>query len=373
MTRTTPLCCTLILGFLALGFLTMVNAQELGRSVIVSEAQTQDLYAAGSEVDVRAAVAGDVVAAGNNVVIAGSVSEDVIAAGRKVTISGDVVDDVRLAGRDVTLAGEVAGHAVMAGQTVRLDAGSSVGDWTWVAGQSIYLAGTVGGDLRAFGERLELNGQVGGNAELAGQRLRVGDNAVINGNLTWRGERAPKISDEAVITGEIAEGEALPEFDRPRPGFGSRLYMALTLAITAGLLYTLWRANYQAYGSLAEARPGASLAMGLALFAATPVVIVLLFVSGIGALFGVLLVLVYLLMLLLGGLSGVILMGRLGVLRLRDERSPGLGTMWAAIGIVALVLAILYIWSPLGGIVSFILMLLGLGAISLDTWRRVRA
>lgn len=373
MTRTTPLSFTLVLGLTALGFLATGHAQEIGRSVVVTDPQARDLYAAGAEVDVRAAVVGDVVAAGRNVVIAGAVSEDVIAAGRKVTVSGEVADDVRLVGRDVTLAGKVAGHAVMAGREARLEAGSSVGDWAWVAGRRVYIAGTVEGDLKARGRSLELNGQVNGNVELAGRRLRIGDNAVIKGNLTWRGPRAPKISDEAVITGEIVEGEALREFRRPRLGFASRLLLALSVAFTAGLLYTLLRANYQAYGSLVETRPGASMATGLAVFAATPVAIVLLFVSGIGAVFGVLLVLAYLLVLMLGGLSGVILMARLGMLRLRNEQSPGLGAMWLAIAIVALVMALLYLWRPLGSVVAFIVMLLGLGALSLDTWRRARA
>ena len=119
-------------------------------------------------------------------------------------------------------------------------------------------------------------------------------------------------------------------------------------------------------------RPGASLAMGLAVVAATPLLIGLLWMTGIGAVVGLLLGLVYLLVLLLGGLSGVILMARLGNLRLRSDPDPGLGVMWLAIIVVAVVLAVLFMWRPLGGWVAFLLMLLGVGALSLDTWRRAR-
>ena len=373
MTHPTHRLLILFLGLSVLGFSATGHAQAVGRSVVLTEAQNQDLYAAGGEVDVQADVTGDLVVAGRNVVVAGAVTEDLIAAGRTITVSGAVADDVRLAGRQLTLSGTVAGHAAMAGREVRLQAGSRIGDWARIAARRVYIAGTIDGDLKVRGRRVELNGQVNGDVELAGSRLRVGDKAVINGKLTWRGRRAPTISDQAVITGEIVEGEALREFRRPRRSFGSRLLCALSVVVTAGLLYTLLRANYQAYGSLVETRPGASLATGLAVFAATPVIIVLLFASGIGTVIGLLLALAYLLLLMLGGLSGVILMARLANLRFRSEPKPELGVMWLSIALVALVMALLYVWRPLGSIVAFIIMLLGLGALSLDTWRRARA
>jgi cytoskeletal protein CcmA (bactofilin family) len=364
----------LALGFISLGFAGDSRAQEIGRSVVIREATNHDLYAAGQEVEIRATVTGDFVAAGRSVVIAGNVSEDAIAAGRSVTVTvtGNVGDDVRLAGRSVTLAGTVIGHAVIAGRETRIEKGSQIGDWAWIAGRRVNIAGTVGGDLKARGGRLELTGQVDGDVELSGRHIRVGDGAVINGNLTWRSDSEPVISDGAVITGQVVKGSPLRERPR-RSGFLYRLFMTISVIVAAGVLYMLFRPHCDACATVLQSRPWASLMTGLAVFATTPVVMLLLFATGIGALLGILLMLAYGLALMIGGLSGVILIARLGLMRFSSDTNSSLWLAWSAIAIVAILMGSLYIIRPLGMLVAMIVMLFGLGVLSLEAYRRFRS
>ena len=188
----------------------------------------------------------------------------------------------------------------------------------------------------------------------------------------WRGENEPRISDDALIAGEIREGPPLRDF-RPRRGFLSRIYAILGIIFAAGVLYTLFRGICADCLATLQAKPWMSLGIGFAVMAITPVVIFLLYLSGIGALLGTVVLLDYLLAILLGGLSGIVLVARLGHQRFRDDANPSLGATWAGIAVVTVVMSLLYILRPVGIVVSTFVLLFGLGALSLEIYRRVKA
>lgn len=346
-------------------------AQQVGESVVVREA-TDDLYAAGGEVEVLAQVNGDAVLAGGTVSAAGEVRDDLIAAGGKVNVSGDVGDDARLAGGSVNVTGSVAGHAVMSGGEVHIGAGSRIGEWAWLSGGQVTMAGSIGGDLKAMAGSVELRGQVAGDAELAGEEIRVADGAVVNGNLIWRSNSEPEISEGAVIKGELRQGEPLPEFGR-EPGVLGRLFMMLSVIVAAGVLYTFMRPACEACVAVFRAQPWLALLTGLAVFAVTPVAIALLFVTGIGWLLALVLMAAYGLALMLGGLAGVVVVARRGLALVSPDPAPSLGKAWLAIAVAAFVLSLLYLIPPIGMLAATLVMFLGLGTLAREAYARVRA
>jgi hypothetical protein len=338
------------------------QAQETGRQVVISDSVDHDLYAAGRDVDVRAAVNGDLVAAGRSVRVDDDVSEDVIAAGRSVSINGRVGDDVRLAGRTVTVSDSVAGHGVIAGREIRLESGSHISDWAWLAGTEIKVLGTIGGDLRAFGREIEIAGTIDGDVELAGEELRVSDGAVINGNLTWRSDSEPDISDGAIITGEILQGEPLDDFDHDHDmGFGGTLFALISVLIAAGLLYTLFGSRFDTGVKTVREGLWKCIGIGFLVLVAMPVLTALLFATGIGALLGGLVLMTYPVVLLLGSLTGVIMISRLGLARFGGSGSRWKD--WGAIAAVTLVISVLYVVPPIGVLAATLVMLLGIGVL----------
>ena len=360
----------LVLGLVALMLVTDSWAQEFGRTVIVQDAVAKDFYAAGRDVEVLAPVAGDLVAAGGTVTVTGNVRDDVIAAGRRVTVSGVVGDDARLAGRSVTLAGEVRGHAVIVGRGVRVEKNGRIADFAWIRGTWVIIDGQVLGDLKVRGTVIVLNGQVDGDADLVARDIRIGDGAVIKGNLTWRARGGPQISDTAVIEGEVIQGESRRR--RGRGGWFRRVFIVLSVIVASGLLYTVFRPWCDQCVVTLQSRPWATLLIGLAVLATTPVAVGLLFTTGIGALLAVILLLAYALALLLAALAGVVIIAKLGLSRFAKERSAGLWLTWSAIAIVAIVMGALYVVRPLGILVATLVMLMGLGALGLDAYRSFR-
>lgn len=347
----------------------LARAQRVGESVVVQEA-TDDLYAAGGEVQVLAPVNGDAVLAGGTVSVSGDVQDDLIAAGGDVSFSGKVGDDARLAGGSVKVTGAVAGHAVMAGGEIHVEAGSSIGEWAWLAGSQVVMAGNVGGELKVAAGTVELRGQVNGNAELAGEEIRIADGAVINGDLTWRSDSEPKIGQGAVIKGEVRRGEPSAESQR-ETGFLRSLFVMISLIVAAGVLYMLMRPACEACIRAFQARPWVGLLTGLAVFAVTPVVIVLLFATGIGWLLACVLLAAYGLALLLGGLTGLVLVGRQALTWVSSDPAPSLAKTWLAIAVAALVLSLLYLIPPIGTFAGTLLLFFGLGTIVREAYSRL--
>ncbi|MDH4283029.1 MAG: hypothetical protein OEV36_10285, partial [Myxococcales bacterium] len=108
-------------------------------------------------------------------------------------------------------------------------------------------------------------------------------------------------------------------------------------------------------------------------FAVTPVVIVLLFVTGIGWLLALVLMAAYGLALLLGGLAGVVVIARQGLARVSPDPEPSLGKTWLAIVVAAFVLSLLYMIPPIGMLAATLVLFLGLGTVAREAYARVRA
>lgn len=350
----------------------MSSAQHVGRNVLIDEPVDGDFYGGGREIEVAAPVTGDVVVAGRTVLVSGNVSGDVIAAGRNVTLSGQVADDVRLAGRTVTIESEVAGHAVAAGREVRLGPHSRIADFAWLSGRSIEIAGQIGGELKVIGGTIYLTGQVDGNADLAGRDIRIGSGAIIGGDLTWRGDTEPEISEAAVIRGEIIHGAQSHRRHSRRGGIIGRVIVYLSVITAAGILYSVFQPWSLRLATTVRSRPWASMLTGLVSIAITPITVLLLFAIGIGSIIGLILMLVYALALLVGALAGVITAANLVLSWFTRDKPPNQLIGWLAIAVVAILMGALYFVPPVGMLVSTVVTVFGLGALMLDAYKQFR-
>jgi hypothetical protein len=109
--------------------------------------------------------------------------------------------------------------------------------------------------------------------------------------------------------------------------------------------------------------PLASLGLGLAVLAAVPLVVVLLMVTVVGLWLGLVLLAAYSALLMLGYITGALFIADFGLRELRGETETS--RLWAIITLaVTFVLLALLSWMPaVNGIVTFALILFGLGAL----------
>ena len=181
MNRKTRVFTLLTLFVLALFILVPMTAAYDGRSgenVVIGkdEVINDDLFVGGSTVTVDGTVNGDLIAAGQTVVINGKVTGNVIATGASVTVNGEVGHDVFAAAAAVTVGpGARIGHnAYTAGASVESQTGGLIdGSLLIGAGQGL-VSGQITNDLLAGAGRLRLEGTVGRNAKLAVDTAETG-------------------------------------------------------------------------------------------------------------------------------------------------------------------------------------------------------
>ena len=348
-------------------------AQEIGESVSRSGTVQEDIYLAGGNVAVAATVDGDVVAAGGTVTVGDDIKQDALLAGGSVTVHGKVRDDVRAAGGSLTLDADVGDDALLAGGNVTLTPASRVGGRAWLAGGELDIAGHIGKELKAAGGHIVIAGEVMGDATLAGEDIEIKPAAVIHGNLRYASPKPAVIDKAAKIEGTITH---LPGA-RHEPGAAGAaaagIGMLVSLIVTGVvLLWLLPRAAAAITQQIAQS-PWKSLGLGLAVLTATPLMILLLFVSFIGIWLGLILLAAYLIALLTGFLAGALCAGETAFRRLRRQAEITRGWRVAVLVIALVVLGVLGLVPGLGGLVIFGTLLFGLGGLVRQTYRVLSA
>jgi len=147
---------------------------------------------------------------------------------------------------------------------------------------------------------------------------------------------------------------------------GGGLFFTLRLIVAVAVLFLLFSRPMRATADRIAAEPGFSLVIGFVVLIVAPVLALLLFVTGIGTWLGFALLGAYLVVLLLGMLTGLFSLSDLALRRFQSSPAA-----WQAlIAIVAAVVAVgLLTYVPvLGSLVVVAIWLLGVGALCRGSW-----
>ncbi|MDQ3795811.1 MAG: polymer-forming cytoskeletal protein [Actinomycetota bacterium] len=397
-----------------------------GQNVTIDadEVIEDDLYVGAETVTVEGTVRGDLVAAGGTVRMNGTVEGDIISAGQTVIVNGTVEDDVRIAGQALLIGedAQITDDLIAAGYSLESERGSTVGGELLYGGYQALVAGNVGENVRGGMTAFELSGEVAGNVEVgvdgggaqpAGGRFAPGapavsvpsvepgltltDTARVEGDLRYESSSRGDIASGAQIGGDVAYEQRPAEEGQPaQTGASAVLVESLrrfVVLILIGLLL-VWLAPGLVRGVADTVRNQPLLSLGwgvldyvivvvagLLVLAATILLAVafgLITLGGlipaiisIGVLIDAVLVVAFLISVfylapvVVGFLGGRMLLGRF-----QPDRASG-RVLPLVIGIVLYV--ILRAIPILGVVVAVVVVLLGLGALSIWAWRTVRA
>ncbi len=361
----------LILGATLLALLAAAaySAQQAGRTVVLREPRNDDVYLAGRGVEVLADVTGDVVAAGRRVEIAAAVGGDAILAAGHVRLGGSVSDDLRAAGREVEINGEIGDHMVAAGRRVTLTQEASVGRFAWLAGDTVFVDGSIDGELKAAGSGVRIAAEIGGDVDVAAEEIDVLPGARIEGDLVWRGDTEPRIHAEATVVGEVRRApvpEAL-ETDGAELPFG--LIAVLGVLVAGGVLVLAFPQAARAIGGAPVASPWRALTVGALILLVTPFAVALLLGTVVGGLLALILLPLYLAALLAGVPAGALALGELGLRRLREAATATRVERLTAFALATILIALVAVVPLLGSLALLLVWLAGIGALPLGVWR----
>ena len=336
-----------------------------------------DHFAAGSELSISQPVAGDLIAGGGKVGVQTDVGGDAILTGGSVQVNGRVGESLFLAGGQLVVNGSVGRNARVGGGQVSLGPSSVIGGNLSVGGGDVALKGRVKGYVQAGGGKVLIDGVVDGDVEARAGQLTLGPNARIGGQLRYASREPLQRDPAAQVQGEVERinitgGWPVPEdIERGMGRSGSWIwtlgllvvagFMALTLPGFTERVATLWRARFPM-----------SLLLGFVLIVCLPVAALLLMATIIGVPLGLVTLMVYPVLLLLGYVSSGVALGAWAATRLNPTWSQsGMGrVLTAMLGMLAMGLLARVPW--LGGLVMFLALLAGVGALVLQGWRSTR-
>jgi hypothetical protein len=335
----------------------VIADSSAGERVVERGQIDDDYYAAGGVVDIDAVVDGDVIVAGGELLIGSRVMGDVIAAGGTLELRGAVDDDVRISGGELDIDARIGDDLVASGGSIALAAATTVGGDALLVGGEVRIAGTISGDLKVIGGDIHLSGTVLGDVELEGGEIQILDSARIEGNLKYRSPQ-PAVTEASVqISGQIDYEAGESKYgDR---GFG--LFFSITLVVASILFYLLFPHYTVASVRRIAADPFISLGLGFVFLVVTPLLAFFMMLIVLGLWIGLSVLALYGVALLAGLLIACFFVAERGAKLFKQDissRSRRLISVIIAIFVMGLVQTI----PLLGGLILFILLLLGLGA-----------
>ena len=347
----------LFFGLMFIFPLTSFSDSDADETVTKRGTVDDDYYAAGGVVDVDAEVSGDVIVAGGELYIGHRIDGDIMAAGGTVKIRGEVKDDVRISGGDLYIDANIGDDLALAGGSITVSPGSTIGGKAWLAGGDVHMAGTINQDLKITAGNIRLSGTVHGDVELEGGKIQILESAQIDGKLSYKSPEEGNIDSAARITGKVTY-EAM-EWDYSERGSG--ILFSLTLMVAGISLFWLFPKFTLSSVQRITADPWKSVGLGLVLFLVTPIVAVILMFLVFGVWIGLTVLALYCVALLLGFLIACFFLGDRGAKIMKTDLNTT-GRRIISVTLAIILIGFLSIIPVLGGLLLFILLLLGLGA-----------
>lgn len=294
-----------------------------------------------------------------------------IHAGGNMEINEATSSGLYVAGGRITVSAPVGGKTRIAAGRVEIEPGAALKDAA-IAGGRVTVRGPVDGDLRVAGGRVTLDGPVSGNASVAAGTLELGPNARIEGSLKFRGEQLDR-DPAAVVKGNVVHSARGSRSWEGRGGMGKAAGWAvwtLGLMVLAAIIAGALPGATRRMEDELRARPWLASLFGIVALICIPIAAVLVMITVIGIPVGLLALLGYVALLVIGYVTASVVLG--GLLLGRFKSGAATQTAWRVGAAVAVMLVIAALGRVpfVGGLVAFTALVIGVGVIVAATVHR---
>ena len=326
-----------------------------------------DLFVAGQTVRIDGEVNGDVYCWAQTLTIDGHVTGDVIGFGQEITVNGRVDGNVRDWSQVLSVNGTVGKNVSAFNQRLEVGPkGQVMGSVTSAAGD-VEIEGPVGRDIFTRAGALDLNSTVGGNINVRSRDITVGSAANLKGQLVYYGDHAPQIDPAAKVAGPVRAEfeERIPAYKKGRTYVHQILRWGM--AVVFGLVLLVIFPEF--FGSVVRTadRVWQSCGIGLLVLPGTILAVVIACLTFVGLAVGITTLLLYFIALYS---SKVFLGAWLGERILGEGATTGAMAGRLALGLF--LIDLVHLIPVAGGLVGFIVVVWGLGAISITVYKRLR-
>lgn len=337
-----------------------------------------DHFAAGNSLSISVPVAGDLIASGGKLETQADIGGDAVLAGGDVRMDGRVDANLFLIGGQLRVNGKVGRNARVGGGQIEFGPSSEVNGNLSVGGGNVSLKGRVSGYLQAGGGKVLIDGPVGGDVEARAGELILGPNARIGGKLRYASREPLQRDPAAQVQGDVERinikgGWPVPEDVERGMGRAGSWIWTLGLMVLAGVLVAVLPGFFERMTNTWRSRFPMALLLGFVLMVCLPIGAVLFMATLIGAPLGLITLTAYPILLLLGYVSSGVALGMGVATRLNQPLGQGATGRVATAVLGVLAIGLLARVPFLGGLVMFLALLTGLGALVLQAWRSTRS
>ncbi len=342
-----------------------------GENIRVEKDQiiSESLFVGGNSVTIEGTVDGDLFCGGQNVVISGTVNGDVLCAGQNLRVSGTVNGNTRIAGQTVSLDGFILRNVNALGQTISIAPSATISGELLFGAQALDLAGFVGKTLFGGGQQITISGVVEGDVNVEAEKVVLDEGAQVAGALRYASKQIATIADSASVSGEVVRSEpkyADPEDEKRRaapvkPAWPVSTFPAIVLHMILGCIVVALFPKYakRVSATLVDNPVIMALKGALAMFV-IPAASIILMITIIGIPAGLLGFILFGLALSVSRLFVALVVGE----KLLEQFSEkNMGNLYAQVLVGVPVLWLLIKMPLLGGLLSFIVVIWGLGGV----------
>ena len=344
-----------------------IHHEEQAYTLPSGKTVNDDLVVAAQAVNVEGTVDGDLIVFSESLRVSGHVTGDVIAFGKDVHITGQVDGNLRLGVRELIFEGQAGKNATLFAESVELDSKSQIGRNLYLCAGRAVLDGRVARDVIAHAGRTQLNGYVGGNLELGGHHLNIGSSAEVHGKAMYKGHFSPLVDPGAKLASplEVEIIHEQPEYASPR--YYWHQILSWGAGFLFGLVLLLLMPRFFAEAVHSGDRFGPSLGFGALVLIVTPIAAIIACITLVGLAVGIGTLLLYVIALysakcFVGAWLGEKILGV----------SAGTGPMIGRLALGLLLICIARNLPYLGGWIMFIVLIWGLGALAIASYRRMK-
>jgi cytoskeletal protein CcmA (bactofilin family) len=331
-----------------------------------------DLYVAGTTIDIDGTVDGDLWAAGGTLNINGHVTGDVTAAVGTLNIEGVVGGAVRVVGSTINVNGYIGGDLLVGGGTLSIDTNVAIGgDLLFAVGEA-YIDGIVNGYVRGAADVVTISNGVGGEVRLGVDELTLTSGAILQGDLTYTSQSEAYIQGGAQILGETNHrqpGMKWPLWDSPIPSVIGHLLAFLMIMLIGIIIVLLASKRMALMADTIGQKPWRSLGWGAIVLFGTPIAVIIVCFTVVGiplALIGLVLygIALYLAQIPVALWLGRLIIGAFNRLDSKAKRSSRLNSkamMTGALALGLVIICLLRLIPYVGWFVNLAVILFGLG------------
>lgn len=361
----------LLLGFLSFALLVPgVDAVSVkgDRDVRLPQGERVDgsFFGAGNSVTIDGDVDGDVMCAAQSVTINGNVSGDVLCGAQSITVNGNISGNLRVAAQNLDLNGIVDKNVSVFVQKADIGPTSMIGGELFIGGQEARVNGTVRRDIYGGLQRFDLVGFAGRNVTVDVEKLTVHSGASIAGDLKYKSTENAYIDPSGVVAGKVMHEKPKVKEKRETDNKNmssvvtSLIMSILTSCVLALVLTYVWPKRMHNLLTTFLPMGARPLLWGLGIMFLTPIVVILLLITVIGAPVGIVLALLWLLMLIV---SRSVVSVAVGQYMIKNYRKELLAKAWVPAVTGAVVTALAFKLPYIGWLFSLVAFWWGTGVL----------